>query len=38
MGAVETYIKNQEEHHKQVLFSDEFKHYIEKHGFVYSEE
>ena len=38
LSAVETYIKNQEEHNKQVSFGEEFKHYLEKHGFVYSEE
>lgn len=31
------YIKSQEEHHKKISFVDEYKQYIEKHGFVYED-
>jgi REP element-mobilizing transposase RayT len=30
---VREYIKNQEEHHAKLSFSDEFKKFIEKYGF-----
>lgn len=32
------YIKNQEEHHKNKSFDEEYKDFILKHGFVYLEE
>ncbi len=37
ISEVETYIKNQELHHKRISFVDEFKQYVEKHGFVYDD-
>ena len=35
--AVKTYIKNQEEHHRQRSFREEFVALLEKHGIAYDE-
>jgi len=32
-----TYIYNQEEHHKQVLFEDEYKHFLNSHDITFEE-
>jgi putative transposase len=36
-GRVKAYIGNQEEHHRQRSFSEEFKALLEKHGIPYEE-
>jgi len=35
LDSVIEYIRNQNAHHKTMSFEEEFKTYIEKHGFVY---
>ena len=37
MARVKRYIANQEEHHKQESFQDEFRSFLTKHGFEYDE-
>jgi REP element-mobilizing transposase RayT len=35
--AVKTYIQNQEEHHRQVTFQEEFREFLKRHGVEFDE-
>ncbi|PIS28760.1 MAG: transposase [Candidatus Marinimicrobia bacterium CG08_land_8_20_14_0_20_45_22] len=35
---VKQYIQNQQEHHRRKPFAEEYKEFLEKHGFVYDDE
>ena len=37
VAAVESYIVNQEEHHRKISFQDELRRFLEKHGIPYDE-
>jgi len=38
LETVKHYIQNQEEHHRRKTFLEEYKEFLEKHGFVYDDE
>jgi len=38
LETVKHYIQNQEEHHRRKTFLEEYKEFLDKHGFVYDDE